>query len=493
MFKYGVYNMVKKIDLNQVGISIARLIRVGFKNYRSLLFYTALGSILAFVYTSSSFMDKGTYIARGSIAHSSNGNATTLNTIIGAVTSIETSERVAIQLEEEEIGLVDGTFLTAESIKLGINAETIPNSLRISVTFSYPDKTLSVTILNEIINQSIAYANDTFPILANGVILGEYAIESLFEGTPTNTYIAYGMLIGLIVGGFIGVIIPALKGTIYSLHDAREFEISSFYLQLKIKTKNTLERILNLIGFGNKINFEREQTKLILQGLVGSSSFTTIQNNLESTRNKPEEPLTTLMVTPMPNSSLTMVAFAYARQSSTQGRKTILIDFDLKDVPFTKYLDTYQIETKKKASSKESVTFLSIEENLDLYLPLQDIIPAKIIRDENTLDIITQIKKKYDHIIILGPSLLPDNSNISILSYVNSALIVLKSSKSSTMELFKSVNLLIDNQLIAIETLVVEEKLQIQFPSLDEIKSWFSFKSKPIVEKPLPTKPSKKK
>jgi glucose-6-phosphate 1-dehydrogenase len=50
-----------------------------------------------------------------------------------------------------------------------------------------------------------------------------------------------------------------------------------------------LERILNLIGFGNKINFEREQTKLILQGLVGSSSFTTIQNNLESTRNKPEE------------------------------------------------------------------------------------------------------------------------------------------------------------------------------------------------------------
>jgi Mrp family chromosome partitioning ATPase len=262
---------------------------------------------------------------------------------------------------------------------------------------------------------------------------------------------------------------------------------------MKIFTKLSFDRFLNFFGLGNKINFEREQTKLILQGLVGSSSFTTIQNNLESTRNKPEEPLTTLMVTPMPNSSLTMVAFAYARQSSTQGRKTILIDFDLKDVPFTKYLDTYQIETKNKVSSKEGVTFLSIEENLDLYLPLQDIIPAKIIRDENTLDIITQIKKKYDHIIILGPSLLPDNSNISILSYVNSALIVLKSSKSTTMELFKSVNLLIDNQLIAIETLVVEEKLQIQFPSLDEIKSWFSFKSKPIVEKPLPPKPSKKK
>jgi Mrp family chromosome partitioning ATPase len=197
------------------------------------------------------------------------------------------------------------------------------------------------------------------------------------------------------------------------------------------------------------------------------------------------------MVTPMPNSSLTMVAFAYARQSSTQGRKTIIIDFDLKDVPFTKYLETYQIETKKKASSKEGVNFLSLEENLDLYLPLQDIIPAKVIRDEETHDIINHIKKKYDHIIIVGPSLLPDSSNISILSYVNSALIVLKTSKSTTMELIKSVNLLIDNQLTAIETLVVEEKIMTEFPSLSVIQSWFKSKPKPITI--IKTKPTKKK
>jgi Mrp family chromosome partitioning ATPase len=195
------------------------------------------------------------------------------------------------------------------------------------------------------------------------------------------------------------------------------------------------------------------------------------------------------MVTPVPDSSLTMVAFAYARQSSTQGRKTILIDFDLKDVPFTKYLETYQIETKKKASSKEGVTFLTVEENLDLYLPLQDIIPAKIIRDEETQDIINQIKKKYDHIIILGPSLLPDSSNISILNYVNSALIMAKTSKSTTIEVIKSVNLLIDNQLTAIETLVVEEKVMTEFPSLSVIQSWFKSKPKPItIIKPKPTK-----
>jgi hypothetical protein len=485
--------MIKKIEVTEVGVSIGRLNRLFFKNYLTIIKYTFLGFILAYLYTTSSFMEKVTYSASGTISHNSNASTSIQNTIIESLTSTEFSENVANRLEEDGIGLLDGTFLSADTIRNGLSASAIPNSIRISITFSYPNETLSVIFLNEIIDYSITYLNNTYTVLGNGVFLGDYAISSTFEDNNSSTYLAIGSFIGLIFGGILGVIIHTFRGTIYSIKDVYEFDISSFYLKMKIKSRFTLNTILNIVGLGNKINFEREQTRLILQGLVGSSSFTTIQNNLESTRNKPEEPLTTLMVTPMPNSSLSMVAFAYARQSSTQGRKTIIIDFDLKDVPFTKYLETYQIETKKKASSKEGVTFLSLEENLDLYLPLQDIIPAKLIRDQNTQDIITQIKKKYDHIIILGPSLLPDSSNISILSYVNSVLIVLKASKSNTMELFKSVNLLIDNQLAAIETLIVEEKIQTTFPSLNEINSWFATKTKPLVKQPLPSKPSKRK
>jgi Mrp family chromosome partitioning ATPase len=188
-----------------------------------------------------------------------------------------------------------------------------------------------------------------------------------------------------------------------------------------------------------------------------------------------------------------MVAYAYARQSSTQGRKTILIDFDLKDVPFTKYLEKFHIETKKKSSTKEGVTFLSLEENLDLYLPLQDIIPAKVIREEETQEIINHIKKKYDHVIVLGPSLLPDSSFVSILSYVNSALIIGDSSKSTTYNFIQSINLLIDNKITAIETLICEEIVHTSIPSFSEIQSWFKFKEK---QKPIPhalSKQSKKK
>ena len=485
--------MTKKIDIMEMGISLARLFRLTFKNYQVILSSFFLGLLLAYGFTTSPLMDQGTYQTTGSVAYRVSTNATVLNTIIEIVKSSAVADLAVTALEEADVTLANGNPITASIIQSTITAATTTNSLRITMTFTHPDETIVIPVLNAVINATIADGNANYPVIANSLILGEYALTTTFDGPSTTLYLAIGALLGLMIGGSVGVLWDAFKGTLYSAQDIKEFGVSSFYLPLKIKTQPTLDRLLNLIGFGKTINFEREQTKLILQGLVASSSFTTIQNNLESTRNKPEEPLTTLMVTPMPSSSLTMVAFAYARQSSTQGRKTILIDFDLKDVPFSKYLETYQIETKKKASTKEGVTFLSLEENLDLYLPLQDIIPAKVIRDEETQDIITHVKKKYDHIIILGPSLLPDAAAISILSYVNSALIVAKASESTTTELIKSVNLLVDNQLTAIETLVVEEEIVTPFPSLKVIQSWFASQTKPKTKPPVTPKPSKKK
>jgi len=494
--------MAKKINVMEIGISVARLFRLGFKNYQVILSFFVLGFLLAFGYTTSPFMDQGTFVATGSVAHLNNGSAVVLNTIVEAVTSTGLAEAVAIQLEEDDIGLIDGTFLKAETIKSGITAATVPNSLRIRVTFSYPDETFSVTVLNEIIDQSIIYSNTTFPILNNGVILGDYAITSTFDGPSPSLYLAIGALLGLIVGVSFGVLFHAFKGTLYSEKDLKEIGLSSFFLPFRIKAKFStstisaflrLGKILPWLALDTNFSFEREQTTLILQGLVASSSFTTIQNNLESTRPQPQDPLTSLVVTPVPNASLVMVVFAYARQSSTQGRKTLLIDFDLKQVPFTKYIERYQIETKKKPSTKEGVSFLSIEENLDVYLPLQDIIPAKVIRDETIQDIVTQVKKKYDHIIILGPSLLPDASVLSMVQYANSALVVGKAGVTTANEMVQGVNVLIDANLTAIETLIIDEVIKSQWPNLSGIKSWFKSKPQPTSTGTAKPKPSKKK
>jgi Mrp family chromosome partitioning ATPase len=322
------------------------------------------------------------------------------------------------------------------------------------------------------------------------VILGEYAISSTFDEPSYTLYIAIGALLGFTIGVVLSLLWDTIKGTLYSAQDLKELGLSALYLPLQIKVKFTPSTILRWLGFKNKksYSFENEQTKLIVQGFVPTQSFSTIQNNLESTRPQPLEPVTTLVLTPVPNESLAMVAFAYARQSSTQGRKTLLIDFDLKEIPFTKYLERYQIETKKKPSTKEGVFFLSIEENLDLYLPLQDIIPAKVIRDEATLNIMTQVKKKYDHIVILAPSLLPDSSVLSMVQYANSALILGKTGFNTIIQMIQSVNMLIDANLTAIETLLIDEITKTQWPSMNEIKTWFPSKPKPVAVKAKPTR-----
>jgi len=482
--------MAKKIDVMEIGVPIARLFRLAFQNFQFILYSTVLVSLLALGYTVSPLIDEGTYVANGSIAHASNGSVVIKNTIIEAVTSTGLAKAVALQLEEADIGLIDGTFLSAETIQAGLTATSVDNSLRINITFSYPDETFSVTVLNEIIRQSITYANDSFPVLGRGVILGEYAISSTFDEPSYTLYLAIGALFGFTIGVVLSVLWDTLKGTLYSAQDLKELGLSALYLPLQIKVKFTPSTILRWLGFKNKksYSFENEQTKLIVQGFVPTQSFSTIQNNLESTRPQPLEPVTTLVLTPVPNESLAMVAFAYARQSSTQGRKTLLIDFDLKEIPFTKYLERYQIETKKKPSTKEGVFFLSIEENLDLYLPLQDIIPAKVIRDEATLNIMTQVKKKYDHIVILAPSLLPDSSVLSMVQYANSALILGKTGFNTIIQMIQSFNMLIDANLTAIETLLIDEITKTQWPSMNEIKTWFPSKPKPVAVKAKPTR-----
>jgi uncharacterized protein involved in exopolysaccharide biosynthesis len=54
--------MTKKIDLMETGISLARLFRLAFKNYLVIITSFLLGAGLAFIYTTSPFMDPGTYI-----------------------------------------------------------------------------------------------------------------------------------------------------------------------------------------------------------------------------------------------------------------------------------------------------------------------------------------------------------------------------------------------------------------------------------------------
>ena len=459
---------MKKIDLMETGISLARLFRLALKNWIiiSLSFIVGLG--LGYGYTISPLMDQGTYQGTGSVAYRVSTNATVLNTITEIVLSrnVAVFAETALASEEEPVTLANGDPITVAIIQSTLTATTTTNSLRITITFTHPEAAIVVPVINAVIDASIADGNANYPVIANNLILGQYATTTTFDGPSTTLYLAIGALLGLMIGGVVGVLWDAFKGTIYSRQDLLELSLSAFYANLIVRVPLTFNTLLRRVGFkvGQPlITYTREQ---LLAGAVQAKAFIAVQNNLESTRPEPNQPLTTLLTTPKPFLRLPKVALAYAMQSALQGRKTLLIDFDLAHTPLSDYLDQLGASFKKKGTAKSPSPLLSVRENLDVYLPNQEAIPAKIIRSETMEAFIKKVKGQYDHIVIIGPSVLPDASVLSVVGYVNSAVIVAQAVESSTTSVVKTFNVLVDANIVAIETLIVEESTVATLPWL---------------------------
>ena len=94
--------MTKKIDIMEMGISLARLFRLAFKNYQVILSSFFLGLLLAYGYTTSPLIDQGTYQTTGSVAYRVSTNATVLNTILEIVKSPAVADLAVTALEEAE-------------------------------------------------------------------------------------------------------------------------------------------------------------------------------------------------------------------------------------------------------------------------------------------------------------------------------------------------------------------------------------------------------
>jgi hypothetical protein len=86
-------------------------------------------------------------------------------------------------------------------------------------------------------------------------------------------------------------------------------------------------------------------------------------------------------------------------------------------------------------------------------------------------------------VIILGPSLLPDASVMSLIGYVNSAILIGRAEETTTNQMIRAYNLLIDANITAIETVVFEENIKTTYQNL---RAWIAEKINP------PTSKSKK-
>ncbi len=453
---------MKKIDLMETGISLARLFRLFFRNLWLIGITFVFGLGLAYGYTQSDLMDQGTYQSSGSVAYKVSTNSTILNTVTEIVGSSAVAELAASALEADLITLDNGDAITPAIIHSTLTATTTTNSLRITITFTHPEEAIVVPIINAVIDATILDGNTNYTVIANNHVLGEYAATTTFDGPSSLLYLAIGALLGLMVGGAVGVLWDAFKGTIFSSTDLKELGVISRFFNVSVL--RPLNMTLVEARFATSSQKQVDQLDVIATSSSLQESLQNLQNNLESIRPNPEDPLLTFVSSAMPLNELPLFAYAFAQQSSLRGGKTLLIEADLKSTPLTTLLTSLQLLSDKK-KSKDDLTVVSLTSTFDVLLGLPKAVPATHLRSEAMKQFIQDAKKTYSHIVFSAPALLPDQSALSVLPYTNASILVTKSAISTTSSTIQAYNVLAEQGVRAFEAVVYQPSVGLKLPT----------------------------
>ena len=131
--------------------------------------------------------------------------------------------------------------LTASQIKSNLTVSFSSTSYFINVSYLSEDPMVSKIVVDEVIDETIAYANSNIAILENYLIRTSSAKEGVYDSPNRPLYV----LIGFILGGILGVGIAFIK----------EMFDNTF------RTKEQLENAFNLQVLGTIPEFEVKETK----------------------------------------------------------------------------------------------------------------------------------------------------------------------------------------------------------------------------------------
>lgn len=123
-----------------------------------------------------------------------------------------------------------GPDITPGMIRRGLDVRSSNTSFFINVSFEHNDRILARDVVNTLIAESVVFADEEIPVLANNIIRTSYAQAGTYASPNRPLYLA----IGLVLGGMVGVGIVFL----------REF------LDNTIKNKDQLEALIGIQVIG---------------------------------------------------------------------------------------------------------------------------------------------------------------------------------------------------------------------------------------------------
>lgn len=221
-------------------------------------------------------------------------------------------------------------------------------------------------------------------------------------------------------------------GIIYLIH----------LLDTTVKSVDQAERIFGVPVLGSiprSGQIAGDQDRLILSAdpnSLCSEAFRTLRAAI-SLLGRESERKVTLFTSAVPSEGKTFCSSNFALASSMQGKKTLIVDFDLRRPSVG---DTFQIDAEKIGvsdcllgkTSIEEAAIVTEYENLHV-LPAGTMVPnpSELISSDHTREFIDEARAKYDQVVIDNAPVTAVSDTLLILNHVDTVCLVSRAAKTS--------------------------------------------------------------
>jgi Mrp family chromosome partitioning ATPase len=451
---------VEPIHFDEHRYSFKRLFRLTVQRFHFLILSLLVGLLASSIYIFSPLMPAPSYTASGSVAYKVTTNTTVLTTITEIATSQAVAEQAALTLITNNITLENGTILTAAMIRQFTESTFSANSLKVSIHFTYQDSTIIIPTVNAIIDATIAIGNANYTIINQNLTLGDYADSFVTQGPSNNLITLLFLISSLLIGGSIFVLYDFFKGTITHHEDLKEFKIPTVPLQPRI----THTSIHSFVQSYVKKNLQKDEEVIRLYEQDSSIDLPLLhlENNAESHLQSIQEATVMLITSPLPTEKKSHVALKLAKLHSQHQLKTLIIDFDFYHPHLTNLLSPNSQGPLEVSLFSDLIYKVEYIHDYLAFLPCEPRpYHARFLKSQDVLDLFIQAKRDYDHIIIIGPSVLSGPLYKTLKAFSKDVLIVSAAHQHKLSDTLKAYNELLTLDFQSIQSIVVRPPIHL--------------------------------
>lgn len=403
-----------------------RLYKAFLKLWKLILVFTLLCSLL---YTLKGLIRyHATYTSSMSVIVSQQNN----NILVTSESTEKTNEAFKKALLSTTMQKIIANDLKMSYVPASIQVSLVPdtNILKVSATSSNPED--AYRVVNSIASnygQLTKQMND-----ANMIILEEAKM-------PVSVDNSIGLFRLLIKGALMGLAISLFVTMIYA------FTRRTILREDHIKNKLHLKVLGSVPKIGRKKkNYPLRNQLLITNNRISTAykdAFRPLTMRIEREKNQK-----VIMITStLPNEGKSTLSANIALSLAQNGKKVVLVDLDLRNPSL---FNIFKIENTKdeignyidsKCVFSDIITSSEQHENLDLVIGFKSYDNSiEMLSRQRCQRMITELKKKYDYVILDVPPLLIMQDAISISRFCDSALLVIRQDYAKVYEIVEALD-----------------------------------------------------